>query len=159
LQPSKSNLTICQNWPSVIPTWISGATEVQLMRNQLFWIPDSKVYKRSKFTQKTMSYKGYMIFQRWQLNSVSKQVSWRNEIKLRSEASKQISKFLFQQFIPIMKEILEVWRRFAGFVWIFYPIMLQEMDALEVKRPRNLKVLMVRVGCEEGSINSWGTQI
>jgi len=32
--------------------------------------------------------------------------------------------------------------------------MLQEMDALEVKRPRNLKVLMVRVGCEEGSINS-----
>jgi hypothetical protein len=39
-----------------------------------------------------------MIFQRWQLNSASKQVSWRNEFKLHSEASKPTSKFLFQQF-------------------------------------------------------------
>jgi len=39
-----------------------------------------------------------MIFQIWQLNSANKQVSWRNESKLRSEVSKPISKFLFQQF-------------------------------------------------------------
>jgi len=42
-----------------------------------------------------MSYKGDMIFQRWKLNSASKKVSWRKEFKLRSEASKPISKFLF----------------------------------------------------------------
>jgi len=95
---SKSNLAICQCWPSVIPTWISGATEVELIQTQCFWIPNSKVYKRSKFQPKKMSYEGDMIFQRWQLNSASKQVSWRNESKLRSEASKPISKFLFQQF-------------------------------------------------------------
>jgi len=48
--------------------------------------------------QKTMSYEGDMSFQIWQLNSASKQVSWKNESKLRSEASKPTSKFLFQQF-------------------------------------------------------------
>jgi hypothetical protein len=58
----------------------------------------SKVYKRSKFKPKPMSYEGDMIFQRWHLNSASKQVSWRNESKLCFEASKPISKFLFQQF-------------------------------------------------------------
>ena len=68
------------------------------MKPQLFWIPYLKAYKRSKFQQKTMSYEGDMIFQRWQLNSASKQVSWKNESKLRSEAFKPISKFLFQQF-------------------------------------------------------------
>ena len=41
-----------------------GAPEVQLMQTQLFWIHDSKVYKRSKFKQKTMSYEGDMSFQR-----------------------------------------------------------------------------------------------
>ena len=66
--------------------------------NSIFWIPNSKAYKRSKFQPKTMSYEGDMIFQRWQLNSANKQVSWRNESKLRSEASKPTSKFLFQQF-------------------------------------------------------------
>jgi hypothetical protein len=45
-----------------------------------------------------MSYEGDMIFQRWQLNSTNKQVSWRNESKLRYKASKLTSKFLFQQF-------------------------------------------------------------
>jgi hypothetical protein len=98
LQPSNSNLAICQCWPSSILTWISGATEVQFMQNQFFWIFDSKSYKRSRFQPKKMSYEGDMSFQRWQLNSASKQVSWRNEFKLRSEASKPISKFLFQQF-------------------------------------------------------------
>jgi hypothetical protein len=49
-------------------------------------------------SKKKMSYEGDMIFQRWQLNYASKQVSWRNESKLHSEASKPISKFLFQQF-------------------------------------------------------------
>jgi len=70
----------------------------QLMQTQFYWIPDSKTYQRSKFQQKTMSYEGDMSFQRWQMNSASKQVSWRNESKLRSEASKSTSKFLFQQF-------------------------------------------------------------
>jgi len=98
LQPSKSNLAICQCWPSSIPTWISGATEVQLMQTQFLWIPDSKAYQRYKFQRQTMSHEGDMIFQRWQLNSASKQVSWRNEFKLCFEASKSISKFLFQKF-------------------------------------------------------------
>jgi hypothetical protein len=66
--------------------------------NSIFWIHDSNFYKRSKFQPKPISYEGDMIFQRWHLNSASKQVSWRNESKLRSEASKPISKFLFQQF-------------------------------------------------------------
>jgi len=56
--------------------------------NSIVWIHDSKVYKRSKFQPKTMSYEGDMIFQRWHLSSASKQVLWRNESKLRSEASK-----------------------------------------------------------------------
>jgi hypothetical protein len=81
-----------------IPTWISGATEVQLMQTWFFWIHYSKFYKRSKFQPKMMSYDGDISFQRWHLNSASKQVSWRNESKLRSEASKPISKFLFKQF-------------------------------------------------------------
>ena len=57
-----------------------------------------KAYQRSTLQLETMSYEGDMIFQRWQLNSANKQVSWRNESKLRSEASKPTSKFLFQQF-------------------------------------------------------------
>ena len=68
------------------------------MQTQLFWIPDSKGYKLSKFQTKMISYEEDMIFQIWQLNSASKQVLWRNESKLRSKASKPISKFLFQQF-------------------------------------------------------------
>ena len=32
--------------------------------NSIVWIHDSKVYKRSKFQPKTMSYEGDMIFQR-----------------------------------------------------------------------------------------------
>ena len=65
---------------------------------QFCWIHDSNFYKHSKFHPKMMSYEGDMIFQRWHLNSASKHVSWRNESKLRSEASKPISKFLIQQF-------------------------------------------------------------
>jgi len=68
------------------------------MWTQMFLILESKAYKISKFQQKMMSYEGDIIFQSWQLNSASKQVSWRNESKLHSEASKPISKFLFQQF-------------------------------------------------------------
>jgi len=37
---------------TMIPTWISGATDVQLMPTQLFWIHDSTTYQRSKFQQK-----------------------------------------------------------------------------------------------------------
>jgi hypothetical protein len=69
-----------------------------IVQTQFCWIPDSKAYQCSKFQPKKKSYQGYIIFQRWQLNSASKQVSWRNESKLRSEASKPISKFLFQEF-------------------------------------------------------------
>ena len=104
-QPSKSNLTFYQCWPSNIPTWISWATEVQLMQTQLCWSHDSTVYKSSKFHPKKMSYEGDMIFQRWHLNSASKRVSWRNESKLHSEASKPISKFLFQQFSSLSQSL------------------------------------------------------
>jgi tRNA U38,U39,U40 pseudouridine synthase TruA len=68
------------------------------MQTQFCWIPDLKSYQCSKFQQKTMSYEGDINFQRWQLNSARKQVSWRNMSKLRFEASKPASKFLFQQF-------------------------------------------------------------
>ena len=67
------------------------------MQTQLFWMPYSKIYKRSKFQQKKISYEGDMIFQRWQLNSVSKQVAWRNKSKFHPEASKPKYK-CFQQF-------------------------------------------------------------
>jgi hypothetical protein len=67
---------------------ISGAVDIQFMQTQLFWIPDSNGYKRSKFQPKMMSYEGDMILKRWQLNSAGKQVSWRNESKLHPEASK-----------------------------------------------------------------------
>ena len=68
------------------------------MQTQFCCTPNKNIYKIYKFQQKQMWYEGEIIFQRWQLNSASKQVSWRNESKLRSEASKPISKFLFQQF-------------------------------------------------------------
>ena len=103
--PSKSNLAVCQCWPLPIKNSISGASEVQLMQTQLFWIPYSKLYKRSKFQPKTMSYEGDMSFQRWQLNSASKQVSWRNKSKLRFEASKSSFKFLYQQFSSSKSEL------------------------------------------------------
>jgi hypothetical protein len=66
--------------------------------NSIFWIPDSKTYQHSKFHPKKNSYEGDMIFLRWQINSASKQVLWRNKFKLHLEASKPTSKFLFQQF-------------------------------------------------------------
>jgi hypothetical protein len=68
------------------------------MQTQFFWILDSETYQISKVQKTKISYKGDMIFQRWQLNSTNKQVLWRNESKLHSEASKTSSKFLFQQF-------------------------------------------------------------
>jgi hypothetical protein len=68
------------------------------MQTQLFWIPDSNTYQLSKFQKQMISYEWDMSFQIWQLNSASKQVSWRNESKLHSEASKPTSKFLFQKF-------------------------------------------------------------
>jgi len=89
--------------------------KVQLMQTQLCWIPDAKVYKRSKLQQKKMSYEGDMIFQRWQLNSASKQVSWRNESKLHSEASKPISKFLFQQFSSSKSKLKDFMQDYFSF--------------------------------------------
>jgi len=45
-----------------------------------FW---RKEISTLQFQPKTMSYDGDMSFQRWQPNSASKHVSWRNESKLR----------------------------------------------------------------------------
>jgi hypothetical protein len=59
------------------------------------WLKDLSTYQISA---KKISYEGDMIFLRWQMNSVNKQVLWRNEFKLCSEASKPTSKLLFQQF-------------------------------------------------------------
>jgi len=99
-----------------ILTWISRATEVHLMQTKFCWIPDSKLYKCSKFQQKKkMSYEGDMIFQRWQLNSASKQVSWRNKFKLYSEASKPISKFLFQKFSSFKSKIEDFMQGYFSF--------------------------------------------
>ena len=56
-----------------------------------------------------------MIFQRWQLNSASKQVSWRNESKLHSEASKPTSKFLYQQFSSSKSELEDFMQVFITF--------------------------------------------
>jgi len=85
------------------------------MQTQLFWITDSKAYKLSKFQPKKMSYEGDIIFQRWQLNSASKQVSWRNESKLRSEASKPISKFLFQQLSSFKSKLEDFMQGYFSF--------------------------------------------
>jgi hypothetical protein len=62
------------------------------------WLKDLSTYQVTKFQPKKISYERDMIFLRWQMNSASKQVLWRNEFKLRSEASKPTSKLLFQQF-------------------------------------------------------------
>jgi len=67
------------------------------MQTQFFWIPNANKYQHFKFQPKTMSYDGDMSFHIWQPNSARKQVSWRNESKLRFEASKPTSKFLFKQ--------------------------------------------------------------
>jgi hypothetical protein len=76
-----------------------------------FWL---KGLSTSKLYPNTMSYEGDMIFQRWQLNSASKQVSWKNESKLRSEASKPISKFLLNRQptmpLPIQKSAIKLRR-------------------------------------------------
>jgi hypothetical protein len=81
-----------------------------------------KAYQLKTFQPKTMSYKGDMIFQRWQLNFTSKQVSWRNESKLRSEASKPTSKFLFQQFSsskPKLEDFMQ------GYFFFFRKIVIE----------------------------------
>jgi hypothetical protein len=81
-----------------------------------------KAYQRKTFQPKTMSYKGDMIFQRWQLNFTSKQVSWRNESKLRFEASKPTSKFLFQQFSsskPKLEDFMQ------GYFFFFRKIVIE----------------------------------
>jgi hypothetical protein len=94
------------------------------MQTQLFWIPDSNFYKQSKFQPKKMSYEGDMSFQRWQLNFASKQVSWRNEPKLRSEASKLISKFLFQQFSSSKSKLEDLMQGYFSF---FRKIVIEEL--------------------------------
>jgi hypothetical protein len=81
----------------------------------IFWIHDSNFYKLSKFQPKPMSYEGDMSFQRWHLNSASKQVSWRNESKFRSEASKPISKFLFQQFSSFKSKLEDFMQGYFSF--------------------------------------------
>jgi hypothetical protein len=68
-----------------------------------------------KFQPKTMSYEGDMFFQRWQLNSASKQVSWRNKSKLHSKASKPTSKFLYQQFSSSKSELDDFMQDYFSF--------------------------------------------
>jgi hypothetical protein len=63
-----------------------------------------------------------IIFQRWQLNSASKQVSWRNESKLRSEASKLTSKFLFQKFSSSKSKIEDFMQ---GYFFFFRKIVIE----------------------------------
>jgi hypothetical protein len=118
----KVKFAICQCWPSAIPTWISGATEVQLMQTQFFWIPDSKAYQRSTFQPKTMSYERDMGFQIWQLNSANKQVSWRNEPKLHFEACKPISKLLFQKFSSSKSKFEDFMQ---GYLFFFRKIVIE----------------------------------
>jgi len=89
---------------------------------QFCWIPDAKRYRRSKFQPKTMSYEGDMIFQRWQLNSANKQVSWRNESKLCFEASKPISKFLFKQFSSSKSKLVDFMQ---GYFFVFRKIVIK----------------------------------
>jgi hypothetical protein len=86
------------------------------MQTQFFWIPNSMTYQRAKFQPKTMLYEGDMIFQRWQLNSTSKQVLWRNEFKLHSEASKPTSKFLYEQFSSSKSEIEDFMQGYFSFL-------------------------------------------
>jgi hypothetical protein len=73
-------------------------------------------YQRSNFQPKNMSYEGDIIFQRGQLNSASKQVSWRNESKLHSEASKPTSKFLYQQFSSSKSELEDFMQGYFSFL-------------------------------------------
>jgi len=63
-----------------------------------------------------MSYESDMIFQRWQLNSASKQVSWRKESKLHSEASKPTSKFLYQQFSSSKSDLEDFMQGYFSFL-------------------------------------------
>jgi hypothetical protein len=63
-----------------------------------------------------MSYESDMIFQRWQLNSASKQVSWRKESKLHSEASKPTSKFLYQQFSSSKSDLEDFMQDYFSFL-------------------------------------------
>jgi hypothetical protein len=93
-----------------------------IYETQFFWSHDSKVYKLSKFHPKMMSYERDMSFQRWHLNSASKQVSWRNKSKLRSEASKPISKFLFQQFSSFKSKLEDFMQ---GYFFFFRKIVIE----------------------------------
>jgi hypothetical protein len=86
------------------------------MQTQFGWIPNSKTYQRSKFQKQMMSYEGDMIFQRWQLNSASKQISWRNKSKLHSEASKPTSKFLYHQFSSSKSAIEDFMQGYFSFL-------------------------------------------
>ena len=62
LQSQISHSASVDLWP--LKNLISGATEVQLMQTQFYWIPYLKTYQRSKVQPKPMSYKGDMSFQR-----------------------------------------------------------------------------------------------
>ena len=86
------------------------------MQNQFWWIPDSNTYQKANFQPKVILYEGDMFFQRCQLNSASKQVSWRNESKLCSEASKPTSKFLFQQFSSSKSKLEDFMQGYFSFL-------------------------------------------
>jgi hypothetical protein len=76
------------------------------------WLKDLSTYQMAA---KKMSYEGDMIFIRWQMNSTSKHVLWRNESKLHPKASKPTSKFLFQQFSSSKSNLEDFMQDFFSF--------------------------------------------
>jgi hypothetical protein len=83
------------------------------------WLKDLSMLQ---ILAKKISYEGDMSFKRWQLNSTSKQVSWRNEFKLRFEASKPTSKFLFQQFSSSKSKLEDFMQ---GYFFFFRKIVIE----------------------------------
>jgi hypothetical protein len=58
-------------------------------------------------------------------NSASKQVSWRNEFKLCFEASKSISKFLFQKFSSSKSKLEDFMQ---GYFFFFRKIVIEVLN-------------------------------
>ena len=122
-------ITSCKVKSRILPVLTFGHSKFTIWSyrspigaNSIFVVPNSKTYLRSKFQPNKMLYEGDMIFQRWKPNSTSKQVLLRNESKLCSEASKPISKFLFQQFSS-SKSKLEYFMQ--GYFFFFRKIVIE----------------------------------
>ena len=79
----------------------------------LTWRPISLSNFRGK-----RSHMREMIFLRWHMNSVSRQVLWRNKSKVLLKASKPISESLFQQFSSSKLKV-KAWR-FYAMLFLFF---------------------------------------